>query len=48
MKVKFRDKVYWAKKSHTGPYIFLYDNFIKWLFDDMNLFLSWSYFIENL
>lgn len=48
MKVKINGKEYWAKNSKKPPYVFVYANFFKWLIDDLDLDLSWRYFVNEL
>ncbi len=48
MKVKLDGKEYYAKKSRNAPYVFVYKSFIRYIIDDLDLDLSWRYFIKQI
>lgn len=48
MKVKLDGKEYYAKKSRNAPYVFIYKSFIRYIIDDLDLDLSWRYFIKQI
>ncbi len=47
MKVKIGNKKYWAKKSKTCPFVYVYRDFFAYLIDDICIGLSMTYLVNN-